>query len=131
MSDLNLAEQIKVARLAMVEHALVGFIEEIDGRIPDEETILREGIHLAMADSPLAIYEKAGQKFRRYYCWRRKHLIALGFLDGEQPLTLFTARVPDDKWPGAVTAYVGQHGIAPEEPPDHADDWQEDETDDE
>lgn len=100
------ATQINHARLTIVETALIAFVESIDNRVPSDGEILAEGLHMQFAWSPLAVFEKDGWKFSQYYLWRRKHLVALGFLVEDNPLALKIVRVPDGEWPGAVRAFV-------------------------
>lgn len=103
----DIQKQIEAARASIMEHALIGFVEDIDGKVPDDDTILAEGEHVAFSTTPLTVYKKAEHEFTRYYVWRRKHAVALKFSDKDL-ITLFIARVPDDEWPGALTAFVNR-----------------------
>lgn len=103
----DIQQRVNAARLSILEHALVGYVEEIDGHVPTDDEILGEGMHVEMA-GVLGIYEHEGHTFHQFYCWRKRHLLAIGFLDEANPLTLYIARVPDDEWPFAVKNFVEQ-----------------------
>ncbi len=101
--------QINNARLAIVSDALMAFVESIDNRVPSDDEILAEGLHMQFAYSPLATFEKDKWRFAKYFCWRRKHLVALDFLVESSPLELQIVRVHDDEWPPVVRRFVHNH----------------------
>jgi hypothetical protein len=83
---LTAAQQIENARLYIVEQALVAFLEDVDNRVPTDAEILEHGHHVQFADTPLSVHEQDGKRFTSFYLWRRKHAVALGFLNRKDPL---------------------------------------------
>jgi hypothetical protein len=96
-----------MAQRELVSQALVGMVEEIEGRVPDDETILREGRHVQFADTELSVYEKDSIRFVRFYVWRGAHVAALAF-DTKDPLALRFALVPRESWPVALKLWAAQ-----------------------
>lgn len=104
-------KQIELAQMTLVERALVGMIEELDGRVPSDEEALRCGVHVWFVPTPLTVVESRGFRFSRYYVWRGKDAIALGFAP-QQPLELHFVRLAREEWPPAL-----RHFITGEAPP--------------
>jgi|GEM_PF-3647782 len=102
----EIAKQVEIARLSILEHALVGFVEDLDGHCPTDAEILAEGRHISFPDNPLGIVEIDEKKFWTYFIWRREHVVAIGFPDDAKPLELYIVRVPEDQWPFALTCMV-------------------------
>lgn len=99
-------KQVEIARLSILEHALVAFVEDVDNRVPNDDEILAEGRHIGFPDNPLGIFEVDEKKFHQYFLWRREHVVAIGFLDENNLLDLHIVRVPEDQWPFALTCMV-------------------------
>jgi hypothetical protein len=97
-------KQIQAAQLTLVEKALVGFTEEVDGRISSDEEILSEGMHVVFDENVLTTYGRDGISFVTYYVWRRTNAIALAF-DKADPLLLHAVRLEDHEWPTALKLY--------------------------
>lgn len=106
----DIAKQLQNAQLHIVEKALIGFVEDIDGKVPTDPEILAHGFHVHFAATPLTVYEKDGKRFADYYVWRREHVVALGFIDPNNLLTLYIVRVPREEWPTALGLYIKQKG---------------------
>lgn len=106
----DIAQKLQAAQLCIVEKALIGFVEQIDGKVPTDEVILAEGAHCAFAPTEIGVYEKDGRRFSQFYVWRGEHVLALGFLEPRDLLTLFVAEVPRDEWPVALRLWVKQQG---------------------
>lgn len=102
----DLATQLLNARLAILERALIAFIEHVDDKVPTDEEILREGFHLTFSDTPLTVVVREPLRFTQYYVWRGKHVVGYGFLNEQRVTDLSVVRLPDDEWPAAVCAAV-------------------------
>jgi hypothetical protein len=113
----GLEKQITMARMHLVELALVEFVEEVDGKVPTDEEILREGFHVQFSDTPLSVYAKDGKRFVQYFVWRKSHVVALGFIDTNDLLALSIVRLAEEDWPTALRLYVEQHGKSGEQKP--------------
>lgn len=107
-SKQDIAKQLQNAQLHIVEKALIGFVEDIDGKVPTDAEILDHGFHVHFAATPLSVFEKDGKRFADYYVWRREHVVALGFIDPNHMLVLYIVRVPRDEWPVALKLFVAQ-----------------------
>ena len=99
---------LETLRLSVVERALLEFVEEIENGIPNDDVLLRDGVHTAFAATELSTYRKDGFTFSIFYIWRRRHVLAMGFLTPADPLGLQIAEVPDDAWPTALRLFVEQ-----------------------
>lgn len=104
----DIAQQLQNAQLTIVEKALIGFVEESLGRVPSDKEILAKSFHMAFAPTDLSVYETEGRRFCQYWCYGGTDVIALGFLDTNDLLCLYTARVPKDNLPWAVKAHIEQ-----------------------
>lgn len=102
----EIAKQIEIARMSVLENALVAFVEDIDNRVPTDTEILAEGRHISFPDNALGILEVDEKRFHQYFLWRRDHVVAIGFLNKEQPLELYIVRVAEDDWPFALKCMV-------------------------
>jgi hypothetical protein len=102
-------QQVNAARDHIVETALIAFIEELDGKVPNRDEFMQHGIIANFSKTPLTIYAKDGIEFHAYFVWRRQHAVALGFHDGQNPLDLSIVRVPNEAWPAALRCYVDQY----------------------
>ena len=116
-SKQDIAKQLQNAQLHIVEKALIGFVEDIDGKVPTDAEILAHGFHVHFTATPLSVFEKDGKRFADYYVWRREHVVALGFIDPNHMLVLYIVRVPPDEWPVALKLFVAQKFNAPPEVP--------------
>lgn len=105
----DVAQLVNQARLEIVEKALIAFVEDVDGKVPTDEEILREGLHMQFAKTELTTFTHEGVPFSQYFCWRRSHLVALEFRNSNDPIELSICRVPEGEWPTAVRLYVEQH----------------------
>lgn len=105
----DVAQLVNQARLEIVERALVAYVEDIDGKVPTDGEILREGMHVQFAKTPLTTFTKDGVPFSQFYVWRRVHALAIEFRDPQDPIALSTCRIPEGEWPPALTALVAQH----------------------
>lgn len=103
-------DQVFNSQLALVEHALLSWLEEILGRVPSDEEIINLGHHYQFADTPLSVYEKEGFRFVRYFVWAGKECVALGFLKPLEPLALQIVRVKPEDWPAALRLAVENGG---------------------
>ncbi len=98
---MKTAKQLQSARMSLVEKALVQAVEEIDGKVPSEETILKEGLHVALQPGPLSTFRRDGKEWTTFYVWRRVNAIAIAF-DLAEPLVLHSLRLTPDEWPVAL-----------------------------
>lgn len=101
---------IQSAQLTLVERALLEFVEAVDNRVPTDAEILAHGQHVALPVNEDSTYSADGNTWNLYYVWRRKHALALGFLDATDPLKLTYARVPARKWPASLRIFVAMRG---------------------
>jgi hypothetical protein len=103
-------KNIQSAQLRLVERALLEFVEAIDNRVPSDDEILSCGQHVQLPVNADSTYSADGNTWNLYYVWRRRHALALGFLDAADPLLLTYARVPAKKWPASLRCYVALRG---------------------
>lgn len=102
----TMADQVINAQLAIVEHALLGWLEDVLGRVPSDDEILKFGRHHQFSYTPLSVYEKDGFHFIKYYVWAGKEVVALGFLKPLAPLEMQIVRVKPADWPAALRLAV-------------------------
>ena len=102
------SDHLETLRLSVVERALLGFVEEIENRCPSDEDLARHGVHASFARTELSTYQKDGFTFSIFFIWRRKHVLAMGFLTPADPLGLQFAELPNDAWPTALRLFVEQ-----------------------
>jgi len=98
-------KHVQNAQLAIVEKALVAFVEDVDGRVPSDEEIMQEGHHVQFEANDLSIFEKDGKRFVGYYVWRFEHVVALSFMD-RNPLVLTIVRVAKEDWPPTLRLWI-------------------------
>lgn len=106
----DIVEKLKLAQLHMVEKALIGFIEEREGKVMPDKDILAHGRWANFAPTPLSVFEKDTWKFSQYYIWRNKFVIALGFPDPEDLLCLKFVELRKEEWPTALRLFIAQGG---------------------
>lgn len=94
--------QLHAAQLVLVERTLVGWLEQLLGRVPSDDEVLSAGYHVAFAPTELATYRHQGVSFCRYYVFRHEHAMALGLNAGG----LHYAEIPITDWPIALKFYV-------------------------
>lgn len=112
--DEVFARQIQAARSSLLETALVAFTEDILGRVPNDDEISSNGLHVIFSVMPLTTYAKDGVVFNQFFVWAKKHAVAFGFSNVKDPIALNIVRVPDDAWPAALRAYITQYGTKKE-----------------
>lgn len=105
----DVAELVNTARLEIVANTLIGFVESLDGKVPSDEEVIREGLHIQFAKTPLTTFTKDNVNWSQYFIWRRKHALAIQFLNPADPIELSVCRVPNDAWPAALIAFVEQY----------------------
>lgn len=124
MSHQPTAKELMIrAREEILGQALIAFVEDVDGRVPSDPEIVHEGTHVQMADgSPIGNWTHQGHRFRCFFGWRKKHLVAYDFPPAA-PLELKICRVPAEEWPPAVRLVIMRGNDVPPEqqqnnPPD-------------
>lgn len=102
------AKHLRGAQLALVETALITFIEQCLGRVPSDEECLANGCHINVEGNELCMFEKDGKKLGQYYVWADKHVLALGFANPENPLELSVCQVREENYPLPVRLHVAK-----------------------
>lgn len=106
------AAHLKGAQLALVETALVGFVETVLGRSFTDEEIMRCGLHLDFTGSAVPTFQKDGNGFVKFYVWDCREVLALGFLDEENPLALSVCRLTEVDWTLPLTMSIRREKAA-------------------
>ncbi len=105
----DIAKQLEIARMSVMEYALLAFVEDLLGRVPSDDEIIRLGRHVQLADTPIATFEAAGKRFQKFFVWDDREVVAVGFLDPKKLLELYIVRVKEDDWPFALKANIEAH----------------------
>jgi hypothetical protein len=104
----KLRKEVMNARLTLLEFALIGFVEQVEGKVPIDEEILKHGFHIRFSNTPLTVFEKDGKQFVDYYVWKCQYVLAHGFLNPKDLLELSVVQLPESPWPPALCAAVQQ-----------------------
>lgn len=107
-----IAEQVNAARNHVLEHALLGFVEALIGRCPTNTEIEECGRHIQFSPTPLSVFEKNGHRWSQFYSWNQE-ILAIGFLDSNNLLSLDVCRLRREDWPPALAAWIHQNRPPP------------------
>ena len=101
-------DNIEAARRNMIESQVVGFVEQILGRVPTDEEVVRLAHWVNFSHTPLTVFRKGDTEFHNYFVWDRREVLAHRFGTGKDALKLWICRLHRDNWPPALTAYIAQ-----------------------
>lgn len=111
----ELEKQIQLARVHVLEMALVAFVEDVLGRVPSDEEILKKSFHVNFSDTPISTFARDGVRLTQFFVWDATHAVAYGFVNPQDPTALTIVRIQREQWPAAVVAFTAQWKARKEE----------------
>lgn len=102
----DIAKELEHAQRCLLDNFLVGLVEEIEGKVPKDDDLVRHAIYAQFERNPLTTVEKGGACFHSFFVWKKDYCAALAFRDPNNPLALTSVRLLRPEWPPALCAYV-------------------------